>query len=134
MEPFGTLYTLGYAAPGAHEQLDVLMEDPSMLLVDIRFAARSRWYRDWHKGRLVERWGPRYLHERRLGNVNYQHRRKPIELLDAEGGVAAVVELLRQGYSVLLLCACTDYQRCHRRLVAEMVAERLAQMEGGDGG
>ncbi|WP_040443999.1 hypothetical protein [Ktedonobacter racemifer] len=41
----GQVYLLGYAAPGAAEQVEQWMADASVVLVDIRLAARSRWLR-----------------------------------------------------------------------------------------
>ncbi len=122
----GQVYTLGYAVPGAMEQVEQVMSDPSMLLVDIRYAARSRWYPAWNKKALQSRWGVRYTHEQRLGNVNYKEREKPIQLLDPDKSLEGAVLLLRQGYSLLLLCACADYETCHRKVVAQLIAERMA--------
>ena len=118
----GRVYLLGYAAPGAAEQLERWMADASVVLVDIRLAARSRWMREWNKGQLVKRWGDRYVHEPRLGNLNYRDRSQPIEIRDLSGGLATVTDLLDQGRSVVLLCACADASRCHRRVVAETLA------------
>ncbi|EFH89347.1 DUF488 domain-containing protein [Ktedonobacter racemifer] len=118
----GRVYLLGYAAPGAAGQLEQWMADTSVVLVDIRLAARSRWMREWNKGWLVKRWGDRYVHESRLGNVNYQDRRQPIAICDLPGGLAVVTDLLSQDRSVVLLCACADESLCHRRVVAEALA------------
>ena len=122
----GQVYTLGYAVPGAMEQVDQLMSDPRVLLVDIRYAARSRWYPVWNKKSLQARWGVRYTHEQRLGNVNYKEREKPIQLLDPDKSLDGAILQLRQGCSLLLLCACADYEICHRKVVALLIAERMA--------
>ena len=118
----GRVYLLGYAAPGAAEQLERWMADASVVLVDIRLAARSRWLRQWNKGWLVRQWGDRYVHESRLGNLNYRDRSQPIEIRDLPGGLATVTDLLSQNRSVVLLCACADESQCHRRVVAEALA------------
>ncbi len=125
------VYTLGYAAPGSEERLLQLMSDVSMVLVDIRLCARSRWYHQWTKRRLQERFGERYVHVPELGNVNYRQRGQPVMLRDAEAGLQRVRDLLGAGYSVVLLCACVRYDRCHRSLVAErLVASGVASLVG----
>ncbi|GCE18630.1 DUF488 domain-containing protein [Dictyobacter kobayashii] len=117
----GSIYTLGYARPEAAAQLEQLMVDPMMLLVDVRYAARSRWLTQWSKKQLLVRWGERYIHEPRLGNVNYRERHKPIVLADPDAALEQVVSWLHQGFSVVLLCGCVNEQTCHRRLVAEQL-------------
>ena len=124
----GQLYTVGYAALGASEQLEELMDDPLMLLVDIRYAAVSRWYPKWSKKQLQERWGDRYTHEQRLGNVNYKRRDLPIQLYNPEQSVAGIVHLLEQGKSVVLLCACSDYETCHRKVVVDRVITAWSEL------
>ena len=129
----GKVYTIGYAADGSAQLLEQVMSDPSMLLIDIRLVPRSRWFPQWNKKQLVERWDKRYRHERRLGNVNYKNRRKPIELVDVIGGIESLVALLQAGYSVVLLCACVQYETCHRKLVAELLLQALAQVAMNEG-
>jgi len=34
---------------------------------------------------------------------------------------------LQHGYSVVLLCACKDYETCHRKVVAEMIQQVLRE-------
>ena len=129
----GKVYTVGYAADGSAQLLEQVMSNPAMLLIDIRLVPRSRWFVQWNKKQLVERWGKRYRHERRLGNLNYKNRRKPIELRDATGGIAFLVELLQAGYSVVLLCACVQYDACHRKFVADLVTQYLASVAMSEG-
>ena len=122
----GKVYTVGYAADGSAQRLEQVMNDPSVLLIDIRLVPRSRWFVQWNKKQLVQQWGNRYRHERRLGNVNYKNRRKPIELVDASGSIESLVALLQAGYSIVLLCAWVQYETCHRKLVADLLLSHLA--------
>jgi len=123
----GSLYTLGYAAPDAVAQLEQLMSDPTMLLIDVRISPRSRWWPHWTKQALRARWGTRYSHEKRLGNVNYRDHSQPVELCGPhpEQAIAGAVTLLQHGYSLVLLCACRNEDTCHRTLVAHMIVETL---------
>ncbi len=121
----GHLYTLGYAAPDSEQQLMTLMADPSMLLIDIRYSPRSRWQPQWNTKTLQAAWGDRYRHMKALGNVNYRFPDAPIQLLDAGAGIQWAIETLQAGYSLILLCACRDYQRCHRKTVKELIEAAL---------
>ncbi len=123
----GMLYTLGYAVPGSGDALEELMRASEVLLVDIRLRPRSRWWPVWNKKQLRERWGARYTHEKQLGNVNYRERSLPVQLVgpNVEQAIAGLVALLEQGYSVVLLCACREYESCHRKVIAEMVLNAL---------
>jgi uncharacterized protein (DUF488 family) len=130
----GCVYTLGCAAPGAALDLERLMSDPLMLLVDIRLMPRSRWYPHWNKQALKARWGVRYTHEHRLGNVNYRTPDQPIALGDPEPSIHGALRLLRAGHNLILLCVCAEEEMCHRKVVAEMIQRALGMADGGDGG
>ena len=117
----GALYTLGYHEPDAASRLSHLMSDPKTLLIDIRYRARAPWSRTWTKKALKATYGERYLHLRYLGNVNYQDPQLPIHLLNPGKGIPQCVDLLEAGFSLVLLCACQDYERCHRKTVYEIL-------------
>jgi len=117
------------AAPGAAELIEQLMGEMSVLLIDIRYAARSRWYPQWNKSRLSARWGARYTHERGLGNVNYRDRDKSVELVNPGPAVEGAVDLMGKGYSLVLLCACDgEHMACHCREVMRLIEERLREV------
>lgn len=115
------LYTFGYSRKQP-EELVTLTEQLDALVADIRFSPRSR-IPHWSGGRLAKLLGDRYHHLPALGNRNYKGG--PVDIVDLEGGMAQVAELLAR-QSVILLCACSDLHRCHRLLVAEAVAARSA--------
>jgi uncharacterized protein (DUF488 family) len=123
----GTIYTLGYAAAGAAEQLEALMADPQMLLLDVRLVPRSRWWPQWSKPQLRAKWGKRYSHEKQLGNVNYKDASQPVVFAGRhpERAIAGAVALLLQGYSLVLLCVCKEEESCHRLLVAQLIQQAL---------
>ena len=125
----GEVWLVGTAAGDAAQQVEASMAEPSMLLIDIRYAARSRWRPGWNRSALVARWGARYTHERGLGNANYREQDKVVELVKPEPAIAGAVDLLLKGYSLLLLCGCdgTD-TACHCRLVVSLIEARLKQM------
>lgn len=124
----GKLIPFGYATKGTEERLAELMQDEDMMLMDIRLKPVSRWRPVWNRDALSAAWKRRYFWVGfKLGNKNYNND-LPIELVDPSG-VSSITELLRQDQSVVLLCACKDYERCHRKVVAELVRQQLPGVE-----
>ena len=114
------LYTVGYTGltPAA---LLATANTLDAIIADIRIAPRSR-NAVWNKKRLIEAWGPRYVHVGELGNRNYKGEfGEGTLLVDEAAGVAAIVALL-QRQPVILMCACVDAASCHRTPAAEAVA------------
>jgi len=121
----GGLVPLGYADTGADDQVACFMWCfERVCLLDIRLRAHSRWYPHWNKSALQAKWGSRYVHEKRLGNVNYQYPDREISLFDPEAVLPWVLDQLQQGVILLLVCACRDYERCHRKVVREFILRR----------
>ncbi len=124
----GRLIPFGYSAPGASTRLDALLQDEYVYLIDTRYSPRSR-RPEWQQSALQARYGKRYLWlGRSLGNINYKNG-GVIQLANAEPGLARLVNGLLQGYSMVLLCACKEYEQCHRRVIVEMLRERLPDIE-----
>lgn len=117
----GTLLTLGYHEPDALSQLQEFMSNPKTQLIDIRYRARAPWSHIWTKKALEAAYGERYVHVRELGNVNYQDPHLPIQLFNPGKVIAHYVSLLKSGISLVLLCACQDYEHCHRKTVSEIL-------------
>jgi uncharacterized protein (DUF488 family) len=128
MTKYGTLYTVGYATLEGIEQLQAFLAQ-EVFLVDIRYFPASRWQPEWSRKRLSERFAPNYRHIRELGNINYHSSDLPIQLLDAKHGISWIASLLQQGQDICLLCACADWERCHRRVVAELLQRELTEVQ-----
>ncbi len=115
-----SLYTYGYAGRQAIDLL-TLAQSLDASVAGIRFSPRSR-IPAWNAGRLQKLLDERWLHILELGNRNFKDG--PVEFVDLEAGVARVGELLvRQ--PVILLWACADLLRYHRRLAAEVIVIRF---------
>jgi len=116
------LSTLGYLAwtPAAVVQC---VEQLGAVVADIRFAPSSR-HPAWRQASLRQTLGDRYHHVQTLGNRNYKGG--PVALVDLEAGLTTLVQLLEVS-PVIMLCACRDLARCHRRLVAEAFTTRYGQ-------
>lgn len=115
-----TLYTIGYTAGIDADLLARAVVGEGMMLVDTRFSPRSR-NPQWNKSRLQETMGEHYRWVQEVGNVNYKGEGE-IELLSPSMGIPIVIRLLEQS-PVILMCGCWNVHECHRKTVAEMVAE-----------
>lgn len=125
MTQHGILATIGYTEPDAQARVDAFVAQPRAYLVDIRLRPYSRFRPQWNRPVLQARYQRRYVHLRGLGNVHYQDRRLPIHLLDPELHIQHLAEQLSRGTSYLLLCACKDYEHCHRKVVYEQIVLAL---------
>jgi len=114
-----TIYTLGYSGWSA-DDVASLLDRLDAVLVDVRMSPRSR-NPAFSGRRLAERLGDRYRHVRGLGNTNY--RGGEIVLHDWDGGLKELQALTSGGRAVVLMCACADVNVCHRKVVAERLAE-----------
>ncbi|GHO88043.1 DUF488 domain-containing protein [Dictyobacter formicarum] len=127
--PPGTIYPLGYADSNTEPTLEAIMQRPDVLLVDIRLVPQSRWRPQWNKSTLQGRWGERYLHKKQLGNIHFRDSNKPIRLLDPDQAIQDLAQLLQSGTDIVLLCACKNYDMCHRRVIVERLKALLPEVE-----
>lgn len=115
-----TLYTLGYST-WSIEQLATVQEELNALLIDIRynpFSSRP----EWRKEELRRRFRGNYIHASALGNLNYQGG--PIELANPHKAVTPIRAHLAER-PCILMCACADWQHCHRREASLFLAHAL---------
>jgi len=110
------VYTLGYSGRKLHE-IEAFVEEKQAILFDIRYSPRSR-NPTWNEGNLRKTFGARYKHIRALGNANYRGNSVRIENFDA--GLRAITQ---SGRPVILMCACKEYEHCHRSVVADRLRE-----------
>ena len=120
------VYTFGYSNSATHGPMGELLADKQTILIDLRLSPRSRWQPAWNKDRLASLWGGQYLFLGYwLGNTNYQDRSLPIQFANSEKGLETLETMLQQGRIPVLFCACRDYKTCHRRVVVELLMERI---------
>jgi uncharacterized protein (DUF488 family) len=119
----GTLYTFGYAGLRGGGDLRELLGQRVEVVVDIRLRPYSR-KRAFSLGtrETVETAPYAYRWLGGLGNAEY--RTGGMRLARPED-IDVVVQLLTSGTNVALMCACAEVATCHRRLVADLAAERL---------
>jgi hypothetical protein len=124
----GRLTPFGYATAEAEQRLETLMQDEKAVLVDIRYNPVSRWRPLWNRKALKEKWEERYFFYPSLGNVNYKNG-GDIQLNDAGKGIPLLVEGLQKGRNLIILCACKQFESCHRHTVVELVRQVLPEVE-----
>lgn len=135
-----TLFTIGYEGLDSERLLVALVDAGVATLADVRAVANSR-KRGFSKAALrtsLEDAGLSYVHARALGtpkagrqaaradDAALMRRIYCEEVLDTTGGALALDEIyaLADSVPVCLLCFEREPQRCHRRVLAERMAER----------
>jgi len=115
------IYTMGYAGRRLGDVVD-LAKHLNALIVDVRLVPSSR-APGFAGAELEKALRGCYLWLPGFGNVNY--RGGPVLLADFYDAEAALRERLGpESANVILLCACRDVAKCHRKLVAEKLAKR----------
>lgn len=114
------IYTCGYTGTklahweGAAAKL-------ALTVIDTRINPISR-NPVWNTANLQAALGIRYVHVPQLGNRNYKNG-GAIAIVDLTTGLKQVTPYLKTGRSVLLMCACTHHETCHRSVVAAALSE-----------
>jgi len=109
------VHTTGYTGQDVNVLPD-LLERMNAVLCDIRFSPHSRHER-WRERSLRNLLGARYVHLIEFGNEAF--RIGEIKIHDFSAGLRKLETLLQLYDGVILMCACKEYELCHRRTVAE---------------
>ncbi|GHO97251.1 hypothetical protein KSF_072990 [Reticulibacter mediterranei] len=119
--PFFLVYPCGYSRDGALVH-HLMARNPRMLLIDTRLSPRSR-LPEWNRSALHTRYGKRYRWAGAfLGNRNYATS-GPITLAGPETGIAGLLRYTQEGHSLILLCGCHDYTRCHMQVIVSLLQQ-----------
>ena len=115
------IYTLGYSGWSV-EAIKTFLESVNGVAVDVRMVPRSRVaaFNGTAFSRLL---GERYYWLSDFGNVNYKNG-GPITIANFDKGVERLGPLKKAGKAVVLLCGCPDVTVCHRKILAERLADR----------
>lgn len=106
------LWEMGYKGVDRDDLAEWLEKHPDAIVIDVRYGFIPP-AAPWSQHALRTALGDRYRHYRSLGNKNYKSG-GPIELSDAQRGVRALRRLLDEGWEPVLMCACKEYEGCHR--------------------
>jgi hypothetical protein len=93
------------------------------LCVDIRFTAYSA-NPTWRQPHLVQVLGEDYYYCQALGNKNHRTAGAAIALFAPVRGLRELRPILATR-PVILLCACREWEQCHRKLAAEVLASEF---------
>lgn len=127
-----TVYLIGYGNQMPEDLCDrfpTAFAGEGCLVLDVRARRRSwAWSYSGPQCEFVfKKLGHDYIWLPQLGATR---NGDPVHLIDEEFGLLALESLVRKhtDQPVLLLCAERLSDKCHRRLVAEKLAERLARV------
>lgn len=115
------LYTAGYTG-SSPALLRAWVHGLGATLLDIRLVQRSR-VPHWNGTALARLLGDAYLSLQELGNRTFRSG-GPVVLHDPTAALPIVAGVLER-QPAILLCACRDWQRCHRSVAAAYLAEQL---------
>ena len=116
-----TIYTLGYVGWKV-EDIEAVVKRLDAVLVDVRMVPRSR-APIWNGSTLHKRLGDRYVWLREFGNRNYKGTVEQIEIADFPAGAAKLQAIAAGGRAIILLCGCPEVATCHRKVLAEWLAQ-----------
>jgi hypothetical protein len=124
----GYMQEVGIKGRGYIEEL--MEDDAKCVLIDIRDNPYSR-HAGWKREELAAKYGKRYrwLGET-LGNPN--HGGKGEMYLHKPEGLAVICGAINRGYKPIILCMCKEYEKCHRHLAVEQLAELWLSYENCD--
>lgn len=117
------VWHVGYRDGWTLKTLAGRVEELDAVLVDVRRSTgrpKAAW--SAQRFRALLRWRYRWLPA--LGNRNYSDPAAPIVLADEEQGLAELERLLTRYPTLVIMCACSDCEVCHRRVVIGKLAER----------
>jgi uncharacterized protein (DUF488 family) len=124
----GTLTGFGYATLDSPKALRELLGDSVEEVIDVRINRYSRIPAFSTKTeQTVEAAGYAYVALPELGNAGHRDG-GPMRLVDPRQ-VSAIVELLRVGRNVAVMCACANPKTCHRRMVIELARRAIPELE-----
>ncbi len=118
-----TVWHVGYRDGWTLAALAGRVKELDAVLVDVRRSAGPP-QSAWSAARFAEVLGERYRWLPALGNRNYRDPAAPIVLADEERGLDQLGRLLTHYVAIVIMCACSDYEVCHRRVVIGKLAAR----------
>ncbi len=123
----GSLATFGYADKKTLWELQAALQvNPHALIIDTRLHPFCHWSTFWQQKSLEVAYEQRYIWRGDwLGNIHYNKPELSIKLAHEEQGILWLVRGLEKGFTLILLCGCFEYEKCHRKVIYDKVKERL---------
>jgi len=129
----GQLDTLGYGNLQTEAFHNAVPD--GAIIVDVRRAPACKWNQGYNKAELQRAFtlrGMLYISLPRLGNPYHtlkefkEHAAELFAQRDINATLNMIVEWLKLGRTVVLLCAEKDHRRCHRDPIAAELATRIS--------
>jgi hypothetical protein len=124
----GRLATIGSHQPEAWQIVTRMVREQGWHLVDIR-SQPSSFLAEWSAQSLRWHFGYSYHTVPEFGNLHELDYDQPVKLADPAIGLAKVGGYLEAGINCLLLCACPNWQHCHRKQVAILLHQAYPSLE-----
>ena len=99
----------------------------SAIIADCRHTPYSQFYSLWNKNVLEEYFKENYIHIKEFGNQNFGTH-KEFNIVDVKKGIEIVEELLKTK-SIILLCACSEFDKCHLKEIVKNLEIHFDEVE-----
>ena len=53
----------------------------------------------------------------------------PSQIADPDQGIARLMNGIKQGYTIVLMCGCKEYELCHRHTVVELLKQAVSEVQ-----
>jgi hypothetical protein len=124
----GILYTFGYDGITDSVKLRQLIGGHDIAeVVDVRLRNFGKApFTPWDSRKTVEAVVPGYRHSHKLGNLLYKVGGTQIKDIEA---IEEVLDTLRGGYNIALMCVCAKPESCHRWTLVEEALRRMPDLQ-----
>lgn len=116
------IYSFGYQNYSYYQLVDKLKLNLISCVIDTRLNPYSYdpfWQKDYLSENLIKN-NISYIHIKEFGNINYKIKNN-IKINNFNSGLEKLDKVLLNNKNVALMCACKDYNSCHRKVLVEML-------------
>ncbi len=116
----GKIYSIGYQGSNIERITQILERHQIELLIDVRTNPFSKYYEDFNLSLLKKRFGKNHLwYGKSLGD------KEEVSEVVRVGGINSLMEKVREGKIICLMCMEADPEKCHRKF---LLARRFREM------
>ena len=118
-----TIFTAGYKNFSFYEFSDFIKKE-EIFVVDVRFKPFTN-LPFWSKFELEKSLNNFYVNIPEFGNINYTNPKSDFEISNYQEGLIKFLNLMKINNKFILMCCCEDYNKCHRKLLTELLSKDL---------
>ena len=108
----GKIYSIGYQGSNIERIAQILKRHKIDLLIDVRTNPFSKYYEDFNLPFLKKRFGKTHLwYGKSLGD------KEEVTEVVRVGGINSLMEKVREGKTICLMCMEADPEKCHRKYI-----------------